>query len=120
MSSGRPLKRLQTACGTDGGWQSVSGASMRALSQRFFAGVRFLRAELSDTPKAVAFWRVALSVRLSALAIFATGSLRAMPLRARTSSFDHGRQAGDFLLCATALATFASPSTEFQPNGVDT
>jgi hypothetical protein len=43
-----------------------------------------------------------------------------MPLRARTSSFDHGRHAGDFLLCATALATFASPSTEFQPNGVDT
>jgi hypothetical protein len=43
-----------------------------------------------------------------------------MPLRARTSSFDHGRHAGGFLLCAATLATFASPSTEFQPNGVDT
>jgi hypothetical protein len=44
---------------------------------------------------------------LTAFAIFAAGSLRAIRLRSRTSSFDHGRLTGAFLLRATSLAMSA-------------
>src|SRR5208283_4120397 len=66
----------------------------------------------------VAFWRVAPSVRLRAFAIFEAGSLRAIPLRRRTSSFDHGRLTGAFLLRATALAMSAPVWYVSGTNGV--
>jgi len=74
----------------------------------FFAGAR-LRAVLSETPKAVAFWRVAPSVRLRLLAILEAGSLRAKLLSSFTSSFVQGLRAGAFLL-AEVLATRISNS----------
>src|SRR5260370_36664681 len=80
---------------------------MRVLSQRFFAGARFLGFILSEMPSIVALWRVAPSVRFRDLAIFESGSLRAMPLRRRRSSFDHGRRIGAFLLRIATLATVA-------------
>jgi hypothetical protein len=54
-----------------------SAAPRLALPHPFFADARFWGARLSDKPITVAFWRVAPSVRLSAFAILATGSLRA-------------------------------------------
>jgi hypothetical protein len=56
----------------------------------------------------VAFCRVAPSVRLRVFAIFASGSLRAMLLSNRKSSFDHARRAGVFLARAAAFAMFGS------------
>jgi hypothetical protein len=82
----------------------MRGSPTRPPSQRLFARARFLGVMLTETPRFVAFWRVAASVRLSAFAIFAAGSLRAMPLRRRTSSFVQGRLAGAFFDRATALA----------------
>src|SRR5215469_2926441 len=59
-------------------------------------GGRMLRdyaRELSETPKASAFWRVAPTVRLSALAIFGAGVLaRAIVLSSLTSSLVHSRR----------------------------
>src|SRR5208283_2868633 len=68
----------------------------------------------------VAFWRVAPSVRLRAFAIFAAGSLRAIRLRSRTSSFDHGRLTGTFILRATALAMSRSTLTASESSGAQT
>src|SRR5262245_27152030 len=76
-------------------------------TQRFFAGVRFLGVIRSETPIIVALWRVAPSVRLRDFAIFESGSLRAMLLRRRRSSFDHGLLTGGFLPRARALTTSA-------------
>jgi hypothetical protein len=84
--------------------RSVTRADV--LSQRYFADVRLLGVILNDMPAIVALWRVAPSVRLRDFAIFESGSLRAILLRRRRSSFDHGRRTGAFLLRAT-LATIA-------------
>ena len=74
---------------------SVKGRCRRCLS-RWRNGGRMLRdyaRELSETPKASAFWRVAPTVRLSALAIFGAGVLaRAIVLRSFTSLFVHSRR----------------------------
>lgn len=72
--------------------------------QRFFANARRLGARLSDRPITFAFCRVAPSVRFKDLAILATGSLRAMLLRVRRSSFDQGLLTGDLLARGKALA----------------
>jgi hypothetical protein len=84
-----------------------SAAQRLALPHPFFADARFWGARLSDKPITVAFWRVAPSVRLSAFAILATGSLRAMDLRTRTSLLDHGLRIGPVFFRTIALATFA-------------
>jgi hypothetical protein len=75
--------------------------------KRLFAGARFLGFMLSEMPSIVALWRVAPSVRFRDFAILASGSLRAMPLRRRRSSFDHGRLTDAFLRRTTALSTLA-------------
>src|SRR5271167_470367 len=49
------------------------------------------RVVLSEMPSAVAFWRVAPSVRFSALAICEAGSLRAIDFSVLTSSDAQGR-----------------------------
>ena len=54
--------------------------------------VRYAR-EFSDTPKASAFWRVAPTVRLSALAILGAGVLlRAIVFNSFTSLLVHSRR----------------------------
>ena len=56
------------------------------------ARVRYAR-EFSETPKASAFWRVAPTVLLSALAIFGAGVLaRAIVFNSFTSSLVHSRR----------------------------
>ena len=85
----------------------ISDAATRALSQRFFADARFLGVILSEMPSMVALWRVAPSVRLRDFAILASGSLRAMPLSRRRSSFVHARLTGAFLRRTKAFTTRA-------------
>jgi hypothetical protein len=92
---------------SDGACHKKAAAPRLALTQPFFADLRFWGARLSDKPITVAFWRVAPSVRLSTFAILATGSLRAMDLRTRTSLLDHGLRIGAVFLRTIALATFA-------------
>jgi hypothetical protein len=91
-----------------------SAAQRLALPHPFFADARFWGARLSDKPITVAFWRVAPSVRLSAFAILATGSLRAMDLRTRTSLLDHGLRIGAVFFRTIALATFAPTQMIFE------
>jgi len=94
---------------------SKQSATLRlALSQPFFADARFRGASLSDKPIAVAFWRVAPPVLLTAFAILATGSLQAKDLRTRTSSFDHGLRIGAVYFRTIALATFAPTQLIFE------
>ena len=78
-----------------------AGAEAGALRATVFAAAR-PRVVLSETPSAVAFCRVAPSVRFSALAIAEAGSLRAIDFIIFTSSDDHGRREGGVL---GALAT---------------
>jgi hypothetical protein len=100
--------------------KGLSGQSVQAAidsekaAQRLFAGVRFLEANASDTPDIVALCRVAASVRLRAFAILGSGSLRAMLLRRRRSSFDHALRTGAFLVRTATFTTFAP--TTFQTN----
>src|SRR5215469_15094469 len=74
---------------------SVKGRCRRCLPG-WRNGGRMLRdyaREFSETPKASAFWRVAPTVRLSALAIFGAGVLlRAIVLSSLTSSLVHSRR----------------------------
>src|SRR5208282_1222791 len=95
-------------------WQSRRRLCDLLLPQPFFADALFFGASLSDTPITVAFWRVAPSVRLSAFAILATGSLLAMDLKTRASSFDHGLRIGAVFFRTIALATFAPTQLIFE------
>jgi hypothetical protein len=74
------------------------GAALRAVDF-FAAGLAAARPRvvLSETPSAVAFCRVAPSVRFSDLAIAEAGSLRAIDLSIRTSSDAQGRREGEVL-----------------------
>jgi hypothetical protein len=78
-----------------------------ALYRNFLAPLGFVFVKAREIPEIVALWRVAPCVRLSAVAIFASVSLRAMLLRTRMSSFDQARLKGAFRLRTTAFAIFA-------------
>lgn len=87
-------------------WRFEAAYAYAGCMEDFFAGARFLGLILSETPSPFAFWRVAPSVRPSALAIAAAGSLRAIRLRRRRSSLDHDLRSGVFFFLVAALATF--------------
>ena len=74
----------------------------------FLTGAR-LRAVLSDMPSAVAFWRVAPSVRFSCLAILDAGSLRARPFSGANVFLGPGAARGR-LLARRGFGHFVSVS----------
>lgn len=71
--------------------------------QRDFAAVRLFGANRNEMPSTDAFCCVAAAVRFKALAILPSGSLRAIPFRTRTSSFNHGRRTGVVVFFLTAI-----------------
>jgi hypothetical protein len=99
-------ENMCVGCDSDGeNYPAIEVAPvLRGLDHAAFAALRFFPDKLSEIPDCVARWRVAPGVRFNACAIFARGSLPAIDLRARKSSFDHARFTGAFFAFDIAFA----------------